>query len=955
MAYQLAQAYVQIVPSMKGVGKAIEGAFAGPAKTTGGKAGKTAGGAFSAGFGMKMGAVAGVAGTVASTVINAFSGLSGEILNASDSTQKFQQTLGFAKLSDGDIKRLTASTQDYANKTVYGIDDIRNTTAQLAANGVPNYDKLAEAAGNLNAVAGGNAETYKSVAMMLTQTAGAGKLTTENWNQLADAIPGASGKLQEAMRANGAFTGNFRDAMEKGEITADEFNQALMQLGMDDVAQKAAESTSTFEGAFGNLQATITDGAANIVNTVKPYITGFVTDLGNGIGTAMQWVNDFMGTLMQSQGVQTFANGVRSIAGAIGAIVTPFAGLVGSMLGFTGGADSAGGAAQRFSDILGIAGGVLQSVGTFIQQNTQWLLPLVAAIMGGVTAFQLWNGAISLWQTATKIATGVQTAFNMVMNANPIMLVVTAIGALAAGLAYFFTQTETGRQLWQTFVTWIQQAWTSISTAAQQIWGSLTGFFSNLWNGISTTVTSVWNGISTFFTNIFTTISNAFTTAWNAISGFVGGVMNGIRTVIGTVWTLIGGGIVIVLQNIRNVINTVFTWVLNFIRDRMNSTSGIWKTAWTAIYTLVSTVWKLIGGVVSTAINAVRTVVVTVVKLLQGDWQGAWDTIKEFASGIWDGIKTVVGNAIDAVRTVIGNVMDAVKGAWERVWDAVSSFLGPIWDGIRNTVSNAIDAVKSTVSNVLDGIKDVWDNIWGGIRDALGGIWDGITSAVGNGIQNVANTVGGIKDTVLGAVSGAGRWLYDVGSQLISGLWDGVSGALGGLYNKIKDGLSGMVDAAKDALGIHSPSRVFRDQIGRQILPGVQSGIDMGQTAAERSMSASMQELADRARDALNGVGRETAARLTDEIQSTLRARLASVGAGFADELNARVRARLSAVMDEMRAVQASMSYRMVDAAHESAGILRRAQENTFNVYANDPRLVAAQVMSRMRRAGGEI
>ena len=81
---------------------------------------------------------------------------------------------------------------------------------------MPNYDKLAEAAGNLNAVAGGSADTFKSVAMVLTQTAGQGKLTTENWNQLSDAIPGASGKIQQALKEAGAYTGNFRDAMADG-------------------------------------------------------------------------------------------------------------------------------------------------------------------------------------------------------------------------------------------------------------------------------------------------------------------------------------------------------------------------------------------------------------------------------------------------------------------------------------------------------------------------------------------------------------------------------------------------------------------------------------------------------------------------------------------------------------------------------------------------------------------
>lgn len=153
----------------------------------------------------------------------------------------------------------------YADVTVYGLEDILNTSAQLASNGIPNYMQLTEAAGNLNAVAGGSEETFKSVAMMLTQTAGAGKLTTENWNQLADAIPGASGLLQEAMLKNGAYTGNFRDAMEKGEISADEFNAAITELGMNPGAVEAAQSTDTLGGSWDRLKSTVVTAIQGII------------------------------------------------------------------------------------------------------------------------------------------------------------------------------------------------------------------------------------------------------------------------------------------------------------------------------------------------------------------------------------------------------------------------------------------------------------------------------------------------------------------------------------------------------------------------------------------------------------------------------------------------------------------------------------------------------------------
>lgn len=602
MAYQLAQAYVQIVPSMKGVGKAIESAFDGPSKSVGQKAGDAAGGGFSKGFGAKLGIVSGIASSVATKVIGVFSGLSGQILDASDSTQKFAQTLDFAGVGADQIKKLTVSTQEYANKTVYGIDDIRNTTAQLAANGVPNYAKLAEAAGNLNAVAGGNADTFKSVAMMLTQTAGAGKLTTENWNQLADAIPGASGKLQEAMLKNGAYTGNFRDAMAKGEITSQEFNDALMQLGMNDGAIKAAESTQTFEGAFGNLEATIVDGAANIVNTVKPYITGAVTALGDGIGKAMQWVNDFTGALVKTEGVQTFANGVKSIAGAVGSIVGPFAGVIGSLLGFTGGADSAKDSAQRLSDVLDFVGGILQSVGTFVQQNADWMQALAIAVMAGYGAFQLFSiiqtvvGFIKAFSVAETAATAAQWLLNAAMSANPIMILVVAIAALVAGLVWFFTQTEAGRQLWAEFTGFLQSKWQYITDFFQTTWQNITQWFSdaaaniqNGWNALTAFIGSIpgriqvfFAGIGQWFANKFDEARNGITSAFNNAVSFVASIPGRITGFFGSIGSWFANKFNEVRNGIANGFNSAVSFVASIPGRILNALGNLGGLLWNA-------------------------------------------------------------------------------------------------------------------------------------------------------------------------------------------------------------------------------------------------------------------------------------------------------------------------------------------------------------------------------------
>lgn len=240
-------------------------------------------------FSAMAGAVGGFTSSVVGKAVSTFASLGSSMVDASDSAQKFASTMSFAGVSDNTIKKLTASTQDYADKTVFNLSDIRNTTAQLASNGVKNYSKLAEAAGNLTSVAGGGAEAYKSVAMVMTQTAGAGKLTTENWNQLSDAIPGASGKLQDAMKKNGAYTGNFRDAMASGEITAEEFNKAILQLGMTDVAKQAAESTTTFEGAMGNWEAAVQKLGMIALDKVKPQLTGALNAMTDRIGQFTDW------------------------------------------------------------------------------------------------------------------------------------------------------------------------------------------------------------------------------------------------------------------------------------------------------------------------------------------------------------------------------------------------------------------------------------------------------------------------------------------------------------------------------------------------------------------------------------------------------------------------------------------------------------------------------------------
>jgi tape measure domain-containing protein len=347
---EIADAYIALHIKMPGAKSEIARELGGvDADEAGKKIGKSTSDGVGKGFALG-GAIAGITAALTNMAAQSIGSLVSEAIVASDATDKFKQTLNFAGVDGAQIDNLTSSTRAYADATVYDLGTIQNTVAQLAANGVKDYDALTQASGNLNAVAGGNADTFKSVGMVLTQTAGQGKLTTENWNQLADAIPGASGILMAALQEAGAYTGNFRDAMAAGEITADEFNAAIMKVGQDPIAVEAAKSTETFEGAIGSLQATIVGGLADALTSIKP----FLTDVIGGFSELLGWVFDFIGGLSGSVDLSMFAQLLQFISplGAAFQLLEPSLPLL----------------TDAFSQIAGVLSGVLAQVLPIIAQ-----------------------------------------------------------------------------------------------------------------------------------------------------------------------------------------------------------------------------------------------------------------------------------------------------------------------------------------------------------------------------------------------------------------------------------------------------------------------------------------------------------------------------------------------------------------------------------------------------------
>ncbi|HFJ5462839.1 TPA: tape measure protein, partial [Enterococcus faecium] len=426
------------------------------------------------------GAVAGLAHNAISSVVSGVQGLVGEAVNASDSLMKFSKTMEFANFGKSQIESSKKEMKDYADKTVYGLEEILNTTAQLASNGIPNYTELTKAAGNLNAVAGGSSDTFKSVAMMLTQTAGAGKLTTENWNQLADAIPGASGLLQDAMLKNGAYTGNFRDAMAQGQITSDEFNQAIVQLGMNDGAVKAATSTDTLSGSWEQMKSTVINGLQSIIEKIGvENITGFIDKVTKKIEEAIPKIENIVDDIKDFvQWISDNREPLTWLAGAITGIVVAIKGLSAVSAIFGALSLSTGGIVIVLGALIGalvVAYTKSETFRNIVNKAFQTVWNIVKPIIDRlVQGFKDWWTVMSwLWEKIKEWASWIGNKFIEMKNS-----VVNTVQNLWNGVKNFFSNGV--GDTWNKVVGWVK----NIFNKATELKNKVSNVIGNLWNGI---------------------------------------------------------------------------------------------------------------------------------------------------------------------------------------------------------------------------------------------------------------------------------------------------------------------------------------------------------------------------------------------------------------------------------------------------------------------------------------
>lgn len=587
------------------------------------------------GFTVLKGAIANLAGNIITSAISGVQNLAGEAISSADALKKFESTMNFAGYDDTTISKAKDDMKEYADLTVYDLDTVANTTAQLAANGIQDYTGLTQAAGNLNAVAGGNAETFKSVAMVLTQTAGAGKLTTENWNQLADAIPGASGQLQEALQKNGAYTGNFRDAMEKGQITADEFNQAIMDLGFTDAAQEAATSTETFEGAMGNLEAAVTDGLMQIYDAIgSENVTGFINGINDAVTAAIPYIKDGISWLKDNlptiapllAGIATAMGGIM-VAQKVEAMVTAFKSWKTATEGMT--------IAQRLLNAAQLA------------SPMGLVLALVAGLVAAIVV--LWNTNDGFREAIINAWQGIQ---DFVGNA------IQAIGDFFANLGTTISQLPQMFSDWlnsviATVTEWVANMASSAASAGSQFVGNVVSFIMNLPANVATFLSNVISNVVGWASNMASNASSAGLKFLNNAIEFVSQLPGRIASFLG------------------NVISNLGSWASNMASMGAEGAANMFNAVVNGLASLPSEIYSIGSNLVQGLWNGISDMV---------GWIG--EKIKGFGDSVLSGLKNFFGIASPSklMRDKVGKYI--AQGIGEGFTDEMGSVVGQMQDAM---------------------------------------------------------------------------------------------------------------------------------------------------------------------------------------------------------------------------------------------------------------------------------
>lgn len=730
-----------------------------------------------------------------------------EAIKASDATDKFQNTLRFAGVDPGKIKDLTAAAQTYADKTIYDLQDIQSMTSKLAANGVKGFDKLAEAAGNLTAAAGGGKNEFAAFGYAMVQVNAAGRLMTQDWNQIANAIPGGAGKIMQALKDMGAYTGDFRDAMAKGKISAEDFNKAITQLGFDEVAIKAAQSATTFEGAWGNLEASLNKELTGSLKEVKKPMTelinavadGLVPQLGEKLAPAAQsaagWIQRLADSVKSGEtNIKSLKGQLEAVTGGFGAMLAAGAGLKNfqQIAGFFGGLDGALGkasgsvvdfakgmpeAGKSLASLKNLPGEVTGAFGQMSKRVSAARFELTGVsdgffdtLFGGTrlgSALSAANGKLSsgmgvLKGTVSQSASFVGRGFEGI--AERMAPAVSRIGGVASSIGGKITGplAPIGARVRGAFAPLgaafdgFGEKLSGLAPKASQSLGKLGGLFAP---GRMLKFLSFGGLAAAAFAGIGAIVQQGGVE-------LIGQISQTLQALPGQI-ALYGEKIAQALPEALATGTNVVTMVINAVTQSMPQLSNAFGKIVPALVKGLSDALPVLLPAVAQMITAITTALVENAPMLI-------ESGLQLLQGLVDGIFAALPVLIAALPTIIQTFMDGFLQALPRILEMGTQLLQSIIDGILQTLPALIAMLPQIITTVINGLVQALPQIIQAGVGMLNALINGLIQAIPMLIEALPTIITTVVDTLLANLP----MIIEAGIQLLIGVITGLVQAI---------------------------------------------------------------------------------------------------------------------------------------------------------------------------------
>jgi TP901 family phage tail tape measure protein len=607
--------------------------------------------------------------------------------------------------------------------------------------------------------------------------------------------------------------------MTQGEQT-EVLNSIFNKVDLKSVNALLANSGARFDELSGYISDC--DGAAADMAAMNDNLQGKVTILKSGL--------EGLGIAAYEKFKTPLTNAVENITEVIGQLQTDLTD--GSLSGALEKiATGFGNMVEKASEIVAaVLPTLLEGLG-WIADNGDAIVSVLAGIGAGFAAFKvasLIQGVVSAFQAfklANEGATIAQWAMNAAMNANPIILIVTLVAGLVAAIVTFIATNEDARAA-------IANVWGKIKNAIEVVVTAIVKFFTQtlpdsfakvieFLANIVAKIEAAFNGVVTFLQQLPSKI-------WNAIISTVDAIREwalGLRTAAEEGITQLVTNVVTFFSELPNKIAYVIGFCLGYIIK-----FGI------DLYTWATTKIP----------EFVNSVVIFMQQLPDKIWNAIISAVQKVAT--WgENMKT---QAVTKTTQLIANVVSFMQQLPGKIWNAIISAVQQVTTWGEQMRSRAVTAATNLLNQTITTLSQMPGKVWNAIVGAVQQVVNWGTRLAAKGTEAAK----GLYNAVVNGVSSLPGKMAEIGSNIVSGIWNGISSGWDWLTGKVKSLAKSLLDGAKDALGIHSPSRLFRDLVGKMIPQGIGVGITAEMPTLQSDLKEELQGMTTKVAAEVNPV-----------------------------------------------------------------------------------------------------